>query len=412
MAVADVTDWIAEFGKPGYVWYAKRLSGNDTLATHSHQAGPYIPKDFLFRMFPSVQKPAEENPDHRFELYVDSHSDHRTVRAVWYNNKMRGGTRNECRLTGFGGGQSALLDPESTGALAVFAFVLDDEGAATECHTWVCRDEVEEDVFEDRLGPVEPKEFRIWEPGSLPPGDLFDEATSPTRASCWLQAKEIPPAWLVKFPKGEEVIRKAIELRPLKEISIDVRLTRRRDCEYEVFRSIEEAFFLPRIQQGFNAIQPFLGLAQSILQSRKSRSGNSLEFHVREILLEEGLKAGEQFTHKPLIEVNKRPDFLFPSQAAYDDKSFPDAKLRMLAAKTTCKDRWRQIINEADRIKLKHLITLQEGVSEAQFREMQEAGVQLIVPKDVQDSYPKEVKPHLLTFESFLADLRLLNLPS
>ena len=82
----------------------------------------------------------------------------------------------------------------------------------------------------------------------------------------------------------------------------------------------------------------------------------------------------------------------------------------MLAAKTTCKDRWRQIINEADRIKLKHLITLQEGVSEAQFREMQEAGVQLIVPKDVQDSYPKEVKPHLLTFESFLADLRLLNL--
>ena len=50
----------------------------------------------------------------------------------------------------------------------------------------------------------------------------------------------------------------------------------------------------------------------------------------------------------------------------------------MLAAKTTCKDRWRQIINEADRIKLKHLITLQEGVSEAQFREMQEAGVQRI----------------------------------
>jgi hypothetical protein len=410
MAVADVTDWIAEFGKPGYVWYAKRLSGNDTLATHSHQAGPYIPKDFLFRMFPSVRKPEEENPDQRFELYIDSHSDHRTVRAVWYNNKMRGGTRNECRLTGFGGGQSALLDPESTGALAVFAFVLNDEGAATECHTWVCRDEVEEDVFEDRLGPVEPKEFRIWEPGSLPPGDLFDEATPATRASCWLQAKEIPPAWLIKFPKGEEVIRKAIELRPLKEISIDTRLMRRRDCEYEVFRSIEEAFFLPRIQQGFNAIEPFLGLAQSILQSRKSRSGNSLEFHVREIFLEEGLKAGEHFTHKPVIEVSKRPDFLFPSQATYEDKSFPDANLRMLAAKTTCKDRWRQIINEADRIRLKHLITLQEGVSEAQFREMQEAGVQLIVPKDVQDSYPKEVKPHLLTFESFLADLRLLNL--
>src|SRR5262249_41012490 len=108
MAVADVTDWTAEFAKPGNVWYAKRLSCKHTPATHSHQAGPYIPKDFLFRMFPAVHKPEAENPDHRFDLYIDSHSDHRTVRAIWYNNRLRGGTRNECRLTGFGGSQSAL----------------------------------------------------------------------------------------------------------------------------------------------------------------------------------------------------------------------------------------------------------------------------------------------------------------
>lgn len=52
----------------------------------------------------------------------------------------------------------------------------------------------------------------------------------------------------------------------------------------------------------------------------------------------------------------------------------------MLAVKTTCKDRWRQVLNEADKINNIHLFTLQEGVSLTQFREMQSAGVKLVVP--------------------------------
>jgi hypothetical protein len=49
----------------------------------------------------------------------------------------------------------------------------------------------------------------------------------------------------------------------------------------------------------------------------------------------------------------------------------------MLAAKTTVKDRWRQVLNEANRIETKHLLTLQEGVPEGQFTEMQDAKVNL-----------------------------------
>jgi hypothetical protein len=78
----------------------------------------------------------------------------------------------------------------------------------------------------------------------------------------------------------------------------------------------------------------------------------------------------------------------------------------MLAAKTTCKDRWRQILNEADRIPVKHLLTLQEGVSDTQFLEMRDAGVQLVVPEPVMGSYPDEVQPHLLSLERFLRELR------
>lgn len=410
MALADITDWIDEFGRPGTIWYAKRLSANDTLANKAHQAGPYVPKDFLFRIFPAINRPDLENPDCTFDLYLDSHADHKNVRAVWYNKKLHGtGTRNEARITRFGGGQSALLDPDSTGALAVFAFMLDSSGAATECHVWLCRDEIEEDLFEERLGPVEPKSYVIWEPGFVPQPDLFTPAPSPP-GSCRLLPDQIPPEWLTRFPSGEDIIRKTISLRPPTGMNPDVRLLSRRKCEYEVFLSVEEAVYLPRIMAGFNSVDGFLGLAQTILQSRKTRSGNSLELHAREIMTEEGLRAGIDFSHKAVIDQNRRPDFLFPSKAAYDDASFPDTHLRMLAAKTTCKDRWRQILNEAGRIRTKHLLTLQEGVSEGQFREMQESGVRLVVPVGLHEAYPDAVRPHLVSLESFLGDVRLLTI--
>lgn len=137
-------------------------------------------------------------------------------------------------------------------------------------------------------------------------------------------------------------------------------------------------------------------------------TGNSLELHVREIFIEEGLHSMQDFQHKPFTEGDKRPDFLFPSQAAYEDPNFPASRLKMLAAKTTCKDRWRQIIREADRIPKKHLLTLQEGVSEGQFREMTGAGVQLVVPAGLHKAFPNSVRPHLMSFESFIADVRLL----
>lgn len=409
MPVGDLVEWLDEYGGPGFVWYVKRLSGNDTLANESHQAGPYIPRDFLFRVFPALNRQDVKNPDVRFDLYVDSHPDHRQVRAIWYNNKFHGnpkGGRNETRLTNFGGNASALLDPESTGALTVFAFSITDPSAMADCHVWVCRHETEEDLVEDRVGPVEPGKWLIWPPdqGGLLPGII----APPVRASCWLDANELPPAWLTRFPTGADIIRKAVELRPDHGLDPDRRLLRRRECEFEIFRSVEQAVELPHIVAGFAAIDTFIARAQTILQRRKARSGHSLELHARAIFLEERLVENTHFAHQPESEPGKRPDFLFPSQAAYRDTSFPADRLRMLAVKTTCRDRWRQILNEADRIPAKHLLTLQEGVSETQFAEMTRAGVQLVVPAGLADKFPKPVQPHLQTLESFIGDVRLL----
>jgi hypothetical protein len=221
-----------------------------------------------------------------------------------------------------------------------------------------------------------------------------------------MNPQEIPADWLTEFPTGRDIIARTIALRSATGTTADVRLLRRRKCEFEIFRSIEQATWLPRIQEGFHSIEGFLGLANTILQSRKSRAGKSLEYHTAAILEEEGLFPGTAFVHNPLIETNKRPDFLFPSVKAYEDPAFPSSRLRMLATKTTCKDRWRQVISEADRIAVKHLLTLQEGVSEAQFREMTEAGVRLVVPAGIHEAYPESVQPHLITLEEFIGDIR------
>lgn len=407
MALTDLTDWMDEHTGPKFIWYVKRLSGNDTLANGSHQAGPYIPKEFLFDVFPSLNQPRTHNPDKWFDVRIDSHADVRHVRAIWYNNKVSGdGTRNEARVTNFGGGTSALLDPESTGALAVFAFYREEDEDASDCHVWVCSHETEADLVEDRIGPVEPGRYKIWsvdEEGLFPP-------IQRQRISCWLEPDEIPAQWLTRFPSGAEIIRKAVELRPVHELDVDQRLMRRRDCEYEIFRSVEETVELPWIRQGFQGIDEFVARAQTILQRRKSRSGRSLELHAREIFLEEGLSEGQEFAYQPESEPGKQPDFLFPSQSAYRDRNFPAQRLKMLGVKTTCKDRWRQILNEADRIPEKHLLTLQEGVSENQFKEMIEANVKLVVPTPLFSKFPSSVQPYLQSLESFIGDVRHLNL--
>jgi len=326
---------------------------------------------------------------------------HHKARAVYYNNKFFGGTRDEARLTNFDGQDSAFLVPESTGALAILAFRLDGVGAAIDCHTWVCDNAIEEDIVEEAIGHVVPGQHRVWQANQMQPALLSCN-------SCWLDAAHIPPEWLRKFPTGDEIMCKTVELRPLTNRSADVRLVKRSECEFELFCSIEHAFELPHIHAGFNTVADFIPHAQRILQRRKSRAGRSLELHVRKIFLEDGLKEDLEFSYQPISEGNKKPDFLFPSQAAYRDSGFPEHRLRMLAVKTTCRDRWRQIINEADRIAKKHLLTLQNGVSKSQFDEMTAEGVQLVIPEQLMGSFPKTVQPHLQTLESFIGDIRLL----
>jgi hypothetical protein len=138
--------------------------------------------------------------------------------------------------------------------------------------------------------------------------------------------------------------------------------------------------------------------ANTILNRRKSRAGKSLEHHLAELFKTFELV----FETQAVTEDNKKPDFLFPNVEAYLNPKFDDKKLFMLASKTTCKDRWRQVLNEADRLKTKHLFTLQQGISTNQLEEMYKYGVCLVVPKPYLTSFPAAFREKIITLDTFV----------
>ncbi|RME09821.1 MAG: type II restriction endonuclease [Bacteroidetes bacterium] len=392
---SSIDAWLDSVSGNDRIWYAKRLSANDSGATASHQSGIYIPKPVLWTIFPSMK--SGSNPDARFSAEVMPVGEHRTLRAIWYNEK----SRNESRITQWNR-PNRILEPDQTGAIILFAFQKrSSKGDAEHASIWLCQNEAEEEQIESIVGIVEPGEGTLHYPAGLV-GDKPLFIQPDMRKDCSLTKNDIPDEWLANFPSCQELIKRALSMMPKSWGGPDTRLLARRECETTLFYSVERAFVLPIIKNGFSSVDEFVDLANSVTNRRKSRAGHSLELHLKEIFQEEGLS----FSHGEVSEGNKKPDFIFPSIDAYRDPAWPEHKLRMLAAKTTCKDRWRQILNEANRIAHKHLVTLQQGVSENQFREMVDAGVMLVVPKKLHGSYPETVRARLQSLEQFIQETK------
>ena len=73
----------------------------------------------------------------------------------------------------------------------------------------------------------------------------------------------------------------------------------------------------------------------------------------------------------------------------------------MLGVKSSCKDRWRQVLAEADRIEKKHLLTLEAAISENQTEEMQAKHLQLVLPEQLHDTYSETQRSWLFSVTQF-----------
>lgn len=184
--------------------------------------------------------------------------------------------------------------------------------------------------------------------------------------------------------------------------------------EEQLFRALERHIVSKRLTLGFLTISgepdvdAFVSYSLSVQNRRKSRVGLSLENHLEQIF-----KATElQYSRTARTENRSKPDFLFPSQNCYHDTRFDSSRLLMLGVKSTCKDRWRQVLAEADRIERKHLLTLESPISTQQTNEMRAKGLSLVVPRALHLAYAPCQRGDLLSLSDFIVLAETLQIPA
>lgn len=175
--------------------------------------------------------------------------------------------------------------------------------------------------------------------------------------------------------------------------------------EEALYRRLERRIVHDRLNLGFVSddgmdvdINGFIKFSLSVQNRRKSRMGHSLEHHTAAIL--DAYKI--RYERNPITERNHRPDFLFPDIETYRRAEFASPVLTMLGVKSTCKERWRQILTEADKILQKHLLTLEPGITKNQTDQMDASSIQLVVPAGIFCTYTETQQNWLWSVSDFI----------
>ncbi|MDE2822620.1 MAG: type II restriction endonuclease, partial [Chloroflexota bacterium] len=79
---------------------------------------------------------------------------------------------------------------------------------------------------------------------------------------------------------------------------------------------------------------------------------------------------------------------------------------------SSCKERWRQVLAEADKIPRKHLLTLESSISIQQTDQMQHSNLQLVVPQTIHETYTEGQREWLWTLRGFIEHVRASGSPS
>lgn len=364
--------------------WCRFITGNDTGATGSHQAGFYIPKCASKLLF--------DEPGHKGE------NKEKIVRIKWQNDfttdscmKYYGqGTRNEYRITRFGKGFPFLQDNNVGDLLIIAKFTEEDYFGFV-----LSSDEDIDDFFASfNLSPSETNQL-IDVAGTEKPdkkiAKLLKEFVN--NFNSFPETRQMAQGARACFNEAYGISENVLVSEP------DGILLNWVDTEYRLFKYMEEKIYTDILSKPFNNIEAFVQMANEVLNRRKSRAGKSLEHHLADIFTHNRLVFDEQ----AVTEDNKKPDFLFPNADCYHNLQFPADNLIVLGAKTTCKDRWRQVLTEADRVDVKFLFTLQQGISKNQLKEMHDSHLTLVVPQMYISSFPIEYQREINDLKHFIS---------
>lgn len=363
--------------------WCRFITGNDTGTTGSHQAGFYIPKCASELLF---DKPGVKGENKEKFVQIKWQDDFTTDSRMIYYGKA---TRNEYRVTRFGRNFPFLQD-DNVGDLLILAKFTEEDYAG---YVLSSDEDIDEFFATFNLAPGETNQL-IDVAGIVKPdvkiAKLLQEFAS--RFNSFPDTRQMALGARDCFNEAFRVDVDALKSQP------DEILLHWLDTEYDLFKCMEEKVYANVLSKPFQTLDDFVKMANEVLNRRKSRAGKSLEHHLACIFTHNELVFEEQ----AITEDNKKPDFLFPNAECYHNLLFPAEDLIVLGAKTTCKDRWRQVLTEADRVDVKYLFTLQQGISKNQLREMHDSHLTLVVPYHYVTSFPKEYQEEISDLSGFI----------
>lgn len=366
----------------GMVSFTKFISANDAGKTGGHQYGFYTPISFCSYVY---EEEVVKNNDYTRFVDVKWQDDFITKSRFKYY-----GSKNECHFTRFQKG-FPFLNEDNVGNLLI---VTKRDSEYYEAFVLSSDEDIEEffnafGISSTETNGLLPKTTEITDEERLL--KLFEEFINRLTV-------EFPPT--IELASGARKI--FFEAFGLKSNVVlkkpDNELLNWIATEFDLFKAIENDRYNHIIKTPFSNVDELIKTANTILNRRKSRAGKSLEHHLSEVFNIWKLS----YTSQAITEERKKPDFIFPNIETYFNEPVGSSKLVFLGAKTTCKDRWRQVVGEADRIPNKHLFTLQQGISGNQLKEMKSSGVTLVVPKPYLKSFPKEHHTDIWTLDKFV----------
>lgn len=408
----------------------KKLSNNDrdwARFTNKHQSGIYIsPEPRESGFFPPLQAKhraagATEIREAYFATRWPQTGETKLTRLVHYLSKGQ-----ETHLTGLPKGAFAALPPASFLVIGKIP-----ASGSEDCWTCLTIDSASEEalLLVDALGippdftagVFEPERNRkanlerildfaerviaAWESGNLAQF-AAENATMPATALLAAMARQ---EWLTR--NSLEALDPFALENPgdvLREIS--------RGIEWEMFRDFqrrEAAVSLVRETLGdtprtlsardmIRALVDNVGKIDAMMlsasQQRKSRAGYSFEHQIEAML-----QAGRiPFAKQVIMDARKRPDFVLPSLRWLNESpNFAPAGL-ILSAKTTLRERWKQVQREMVVGDL-FLATVDESIASNAIEDMATLRITLVVPESLKASRDTEYANHanILSFRDF-----------
>jgi hypothetical protein len=367
------------------VAYCKFITPNDAGVTGAHQSGYHIHKESYSIAFDT---PGIKGDNKDRTVIIKWQDDFQTESRFTYYGQH---SRNEYRLTRFGN-DFPFHDEDDIGNLLIICRMSDD--GFYKAYVLDTEEMIENFLNTFSLSPLEAN-------------GIINQSSIQARAEDIQTIYQQFISTLADgFPSTIELAQAARQIsdRYYSHASgsgisdPDALITSWIETEYSLFKELENNRYRDLLLSPAGTVEELVVVSNMILNRRKSRAGKSLEHHLAAVFDINSLSYSEQ----KYTEGERKPDFIFPGIEQYHDMSYDFNGLVFLGAKTTCKDRWRQVLNEAARIPDKHLFTLQQGVSSNQLREMSEERLTLVVPAQNLIHFPPAQRDTIMDLKTFI----------